>query len=418
MKMQLPNMSNNISTDIPNLATDLQTIDTEFAQRAVNVMWYGAKGDGVTDDTTAIQNAINAAGQFGVVYFPLPTSCYLVGQLSPLAGQTLIGQASGRMGYEDKGVTLKLKNGANTNVLNIASGVQYGKIINLQIDGNKANQTASSCGIYIADNGTGIDAMWNIERCYIHHCYSDGIYIGLNMRAVRVIDNEILNNGNNGVTVKAPDCQIQRNDIGLNGAQGIYVGAWVTRIMDNDVYNNGAAGIMLDSGSDLSVVIGNGIDRNNNQGINCNSSNVTIIGNVLHTNSQSGNDQWASIDVQASCSGVTITGNKFEFDAGYTNTPTWDINIHPGATSIIRHGNTYTSSAHVQGHCSDGQAWTASTAYSVGQTVNTGGNVYQCITAGTSGTTAPSGTGSSITDGTVTWAYVAPLQMLKFMGSV
>jgi hypothetical protein len=36
----------------------------------INVMEKGAKGDGTTDDTTAIQNAINAAGSNGVVFFP------------------------------------------------------------------------------------------------------------------------------------------------------------------------------------------------------------------------------------------------------------------------------------------------------------------------------------------------------------
>lgn len=50
--------------------------------------------------------------------------------------------------------------------------------------------------------------------------------------------------------------------------------------------------------------------------------------------------------------------------------------------------------------------WASSTAYTVGQRVSHSSNVYQCTVAGTSGTTGPSGTGSSITDGTVTWEYI------------
>jgi hypothetical protein len=417
MGLTAPQMADQVGSTIPALATNMNAIDTEFGQRGINVKWFGATGNGVTDDTQAIQSAINAAGQFGIVLFP--PGVYLVGQLTLPTGITLIGTSSGRMNYEDSTSTstLMLKNGANSNVLYIPSGVQYGNILNLQIDGNHANQTSTSYGIYFADNATGTDSMWLVQNCYIHHCYSDGIYVGLNVQAVRIIDNEVLYNSNNGMTIKGSDCKIERNEVGMNVATGIYVSAWVTRLIDNDIYSNYGPGVKLDTNSDFSVLVGNGIDRNYNQGLNIVSNNVTITGNSFHTNGQAGNDLWATVDVQATCQNVTITGNKFGQDPSSNIIPTWDINIHPGATNIIHHGNTYTSSAHVQGHCSDGQAWAASTAYVVGQTVNANGNVYQCTTAGTSGTTAPSGTGSSITDGTVTWAYVAPLQMLKFMGA-
>jgi hypothetical protein len=43
-------------------------------QENVSVMDFGAKGDGSTDDTTAIQNAINAVGATGgIVFFPIGT---------------------------------------------------------------------------------------------------------------------------------------------------------------------------------------------------------------------------------------------------------------------------------------------------------------------------------------------------------
>jgi len=50
-------------------------------------------------------------------------------------------------------------------------------------------------------------------------------------------------------------------------------------------------------------------------------------------------------------------------------------------------------------------AWAPSTAYTSGAQVTASGNLYTCITAGTSGTTAPTGFGKSVTDGTVVWAY-------------
>ncbi|HWI49885.1 MAG TPA: hypothetical protein VNU45_16860 [Rummeliibacillus sp.] len=55
----------------------------------------------------------------------------------------------------------------------------------------------------------------------------------------------------------------------------------------------------------------------------------------------------------------------------------------------------------------DGALWTATTAYTVGTIVHTAaGNIYSCITAGTSGSTAPTGTTTNVTDGTAHWEYM------------
>jgi hypothetical protein len=52
-------------------------------------------------------------------------------------------------------------------------------------------------------------------------------------------------------------------------------------------------------------------------------------------------------------------------------------------------------------------AWVANTNYTLNQYVSKGGNWYRATTAGKSSTSGPSGTGSSIADGSVIWAYVA-----------
>jgi hypothetical protein len=63
-------------------------------------------------------------------------------------------------------------------------------------------------------------------------------------------------------------------------------------------------------------------------------------------------------------------------------------------------------------------AWVASTAYTVNQVVNANGKVYKCTVAGTSGTTAPSHTSGTATDGTVTWSYVDTLAVFKTFGLI
>jgi hypothetical protein len=56
-------------------------------------------------------------------------------------------------------------------------------------------------------------------------------------------------------------------------------------------------------------------------------------------------------------------------------------------------------------------AWVLSTAYVIGDTVlNDTNNIYICTVAGTSaGSGGPTGTGTGITDNTVTWDYVSEL---------
>lgn len=52
-------------------------------------------------------------------------------------------------------------------------------------------------------------------------------------------------------------------------------------------------------------------------------------------------------------------------------------------------------------------AWAGTTAYSVGDRVTNDSKIYQCTVAGTSaGSGGPTGTGTDIVDGTVTWRYL------------
>lgn len=60
-------------------------------------------------------------------------------------------------------------------------------------------------------------------------------------------------------------------------------------------------------------------------------------------------------------------------------------------------------------------AWVTLTAYTVGQYVTAGLNTYRCKVAGTSGATAPTGTTSPQTDGTVTWTFVGVTATTDFL---
>jgi hypothetical protein len=72
-----------------NTGTALITADLKRFKRAfegvVNVKWFGAKGDGVTDDTQSIQNAVNYSESEGIDVF-FPSGNYLVTNTINLGG--------------------------------------------------------------------------------------------------------------------------------------------------------------------------------------------------------------------------------------------------------------------------------------------------------------------------------------------
>ena len=118
-----------------------------------NVMGYGARGDGVTDDTTAIQNALNAANTAGGGTVAFPAGVYLTTSLTLFSNVHLRGA----------GITatiLRLKNATNADLLsggatnvaliNLAAasgtsntgGLTNWGLYDLTLDGNLAGQTA------------------------------------------------------------------------------------------------------------------------------------------------------------------------------------------------------------------------------------------------------------------------------------
>ena len=76
-----------IFNNIDNNTSGLATMVTK-GELFINVTDYGAKGDGITDDTLAIETALNFASGKGIVLFPKSTSFYPINKLISIPSNT------------------------------------------------------------------------------------------------------------------------------------------------------------------------------------------------------------------------------------------------------------------------------------------------------------------------------------------
>ena len=247
----------------------LEKVKNEFEERGVNVKWFGAKGDGVTDDTLSIQSAINT----GLSVF-LPPGKYNVKELNGFAsGQIIqgISKVESWGGENKQNITLLNGIGSADNYV-IKNNVWGDGILpnaitvkNLSIEGSKKTN-----GILVGNSST-------IEGVKITNCIN-----GLSNIKVSNVMNCQINGCTNGV-MNATDSKITNNFIYYNE-----VGINFDNSNDNSIVNNkiewNGIGISLTKAV-FNLISNNIIDRNTTYGIyTANATNTTISGNQFERN--------------------------------------------------------------------------------------------------------------------------------------
>jgi len=94
------------------------------AAATASVRDFGAAGDDVTDDTPAIQRAIDSVGEAGVVFFPPGT--YRVTRLRIGSRMALVGAAPGA-------VTLRNHEPAGRNFSGMVTGMVWGMVASVAL---------------------------------------------------------------------------------------------------------------------------------------------------------------------------------------------------------------------------------------------------------------------------------------------
>lgn len=264
----------------------------------------GAVGDGVTDNTTVFQAAIDRVGNDSpstVFYFPAGT--WLSDGLKAKSNCTFLGEGAGTFGLDSfnglRTSILKLKANATRAMFsdygtsNLSSGVT---IRDLALDGNKTNQTLALCAIEQYPAASGQDPLWKVSRVYIRNFKGDGIKVGLYRRAMKIMDCEILSSDGHGINIDATDCTVQNCAIGQNGADGIHYTGGLQHCIGNDIWGN-TNGISLGPLAQCAMIMNCGIDINRRHGITTEAPRTIIAGCTFQTNGIEANDTYSHIDL-------------------------------------------------------------------------------------------------------------------------
>ena len=200
------------------------TLSSLLAQELIFVtpQMYGAAGDGVTDDTDAIQAAIDSGNP--VIF---PKASYLVHAINNYDSAIAVKTGSFII-FQDATIVLAATATPTYEILNVSDATDVTIIGNATIRGDRDIHMGST-----GEHGMGLN-IWQSERVYvdglyIEKCWGDGVYINKS-KNVTVRNVQAVNNRRNNVSIIAGEnillekCDVS-NANGTNPQAGIGVEA-------------------------------------------------------------------------------------------------------------------------------------------------------------------------------------------------
>jgi len=148
-------------------------VTTQLADIAINVKSFGAKGDGITDDTANIQKALDSGRVVRV-----PKGTYMINAITSLrmsSNQTL--------DFEDGAEFVAIPNSAPSYTVLLIDGKENIKIINAKIKGERTVHTGTT-GEWGACVRIISSVNVLIERSVFSDSWGDGLYIGATDKSI------------------------------------------------------------------------------------------------------------------------------------------------------------------------------------------------------------------------------------------
>ena len=378
------------------------TVDdvAKAATSVFNVKSYGAVGDGVTDDTVAIQAAISAANTAGggTVIFPKPSSNYKITTALTLNSNVrLLG-----LGVRP---TIKLILSGSSHVIS-ASSVSNAWVENLTLDGTKFTVTSGNCirfdtctgggakdchikdskaqGIYIFDSSVGVE----VSSCDFSG--TEGIALSMDTSSyLKIFKNDFTGGSSFCIFGFAlTDSQIEGNSTNDSVLEliGLRYNCSRNRVINNHAYDTDDNGISI-TGSE-NTVTGNVCRANGGSGIWIYGSDNTVTGNICFNNGQDFVNR-SGIVVEGGSGGQgknnVVTGNVCFDDQG-SPTQKWGVRLGT-------HGYT---------------TWANAQSISIDDYRIHGNNAYIAVSAGTTATgSEPVHTSGTVAGAdTIQWTFL------------
>ena len=283
-------------------------------------------GDGVTDNTTILQNALAAAAASGKeCVIAVPRGTFLCGTVSfnPTAGGSQIQM----VGTGSKNTVFKLANSTNAPIFDLGGGttalsVNSLRFADFEIDGNKAGQTIAAPLIRARRVDRSI-----LERLYILDSKGDGLL--LRASALDVVGCQIYSADSSGIVIDACNSiNLRGNYLNNNGKYGLLAHFRNTGMTNPSVTSARQFGLNI---------TGCHFEQNITAEVRLDSvQNVLVTDNYINPHSSAAN----AINVQGTSNNNRITGNTFYW--------TSDLATYPGGSGsasykpLIRFGaSTY-----------------------------------------------------------------------------